>query len=94
MCNSSIGITIYYTLNYSLIVDCTSSYKTPIHLWYILYMVDSGLYETSTFLFSLLLRRECCSFSNGEFLKAGLQELEQWCSRTTEEVKIFPFFIG
>ncbi|RLN40071.1 Myosin-J heavy chain [Panicum miliaceum] len=34
---------------------------------------------------SLLLRRECCSFSNGEFLKAGLQELEQWCSRTTEE---------
>jgi len=85
MCNSSIGITIYYTLNYSLIVDCTSSYKTPIHLWYILYMVDSGLYETSTFLYSLLLRRECCSFSNGEFLKAGLQELEQWCSRTTEE---------
>lgn len=34
---------------------------------------------------SLLLRRECCSFSNGEFLKAGLQDLEQWCSRTTEE---------
>ncbi|CAN6281403.1 unnamed protein product [Urochloa humidicola] len=34
---------------------------------------------------SLLLRRECCSFSNGEFLKAGLQELQQWCSRTTEE---------
>ncbi|XP_062212403.1 myosin-12-like [Phragmites australis] len=34
---------------------------------------------------SLLLRRECCSFSNGEFLKAGLQELEQWYSRTTEE---------
>uniref|UniRef100_A0A0E0P1A2 Myosin motor domain-containing protein n=1 Tax=Oryza rufipogon TaxID=4529 RepID=A0A0E0P1A2_ORYRU len=34
---------------------------------------------------SLLLRRECCSFSNGEFLKAGLQELEQWCSVTTEE---------
>ena len=57
-------------------------------------MVDSGLYEAFTFLFSLLLRRECCSFSNGEFLKAGLQELEQWCSRTTEEVKIFPFFIG
>uniref|UniRef100_A0ACD5X744 Uncharacterized protein n=1 Tax=Avena sativa TaxID=4498 RepID=A0ACD5X744_AVESA len=34
---------------------------------------------------SLLLRRECCSFSNGEFLKAGLQEMEQWCSATTEE---------
>ncbi|XP_042463222.1 myosin-12-like [Zingiber officinale] len=34
---------------------------------------------------SLLLRRECCSFSNAEFLKAGLQELEQWSSKTTEE---------
>jgi len=41
----------------------------------------------------LLLRRECCSFSNGEFLKAGLQDLEQWCSRTTEEVNIFPLFL-
>ncbi|XP_074563999.1 myosin-12-like [Curcuma longa] len=34
---------------------------------------------------SLLLRRECCSFSNAEFVKAGLQELEQWCTRTTEQ---------
>lgn len=36
--------------------------------------------------YSLLLRRECCSFSNAEFVKAGLQELEQWCTRTTEQV--------
>ncbi|PHT95211.1 Myosin-17, partial [Capsicum annuum] len=34
---------------------------------------------------SLLLRRECCSFSNGEYLKAGLQELESWCSKATEQ---------
>ncbi|XP_050382185.1 myosin-17-like isoform X1 [Argentina anserina] len=34
---------------------------------------------------SLLLRRECCSFSNGEFVKAGLAELEQWCSGASEE---------
>ncbi|KGN66272.1 myosin-17 [Cucumis sativus] len=34
---------------------------------------------------SLLLRRECCSFSNGEYVKAGLSELEQWCSGATEE---------
>ncbi|XP_078159756.1 myosin-12-like isoform X2 [Carex rostrata] len=33
---------------------------------------------------SLLLRRECCSSSNGEFLKSGLQELEQWCKTTGE----------
>lgn len=35
---------------------------------------------------SLLLRRECCSFSNGEYVKTGLAELEQWCVEATEEV--------
>ncbi|GAV72973.1 Myosin_head domain-containing protein/IQ domain-containing protein/DIL domain-containing protein/Myosin_N domain-containing protein [Cephalotus follicularis] len=34
---------------------------------------------------SLLLRRECCSFSNGEYVKAGLAELEQWCFEASEE---------
>nr|DAD49059.1 TPA_asm: hypothetical protein HUJ06_018996 [Nelumbo nucifera] len=34
---------------------------------------------------SLLLRRECCSFSNGEYVKAGLAELEQWCNEASEE---------
>jgi hypothetical protein len=34
---------------------------------------------------SLLLRRECCSFSNGEYVKAGLDELEHWCHWLTEE---------
>ncbi|XP_074320673.1 myosin-11-like isoform X2 [Silene latifolia] len=34
---------------------------------------------------SLLLRRECCSFSNGEYVKAGLAELEHWCYTATEE---------
>ncbi|XP_078168747.1 myosin-17-like isoform X2 [Carex rostrata] len=34
---------------------------------------------------SLLLRRECCSFSNGEYVKAGLAELEQWCFDATDE---------
>ncbi|XRB20861.1 myosin V [Pseudoscourfieldia marina] len=27
---------------------------------------------------ALLLRRECCSFSNGEYVKTGLAELEHW----------------
>ncbi|KAJ6951463.1 hypothetical protein NC653_040785 [Populus alba x Populus x berolinensis] len=35
---------------------------------------------------SLLLRRECCSFSNGEYVKAGLAELEHWCYNATDEV--------
>ncbi|KAJ3695578.1 hypothetical protein LUZ60_000955 [Juncus effusus] len=34
---------------------------------------------------SLLLRRECCTFSNGEFVKSGLSLLEKWISDTTEE---------
>ncbi|XP_052193140.1 myosin-11-like [Diospyros lotus] len=34
---------------------------------------------------SLLLRRECCSFSNGEYVKAGLAELERWCHNATDE---------
>ncbi|KZV31159.1 myosin-12 [Dorcoceras hygrometricum] len=34
---------------------------------------------------SLLLRRECCSFSNGEYVKAGLQELEYWCLKASHE---------
>ncbi|KAL8498156.1 hypothetical protein ACS0TY_021478 [Phlomoides rotata] len=34
---------------------------------------------------SLLSRRECCSFSNGEFVKSGLAELEQWCCYATED---------
>ncbi|XP_076928995.1 myosin-6-like, partial [Bidens hawaiensis] len=34
---------------------------------------------------SLLLRRECCSFSHGEYLKSGLSELELWCSHATDE---------
>ena len=36
---------------------------------------------------SLLLRRECCSFSNGEYVKAGLAELEHWCYKATDEVR-------
>ncbi|VFQ80299.1 unnamed protein product [Cuscuta campestris] len=34
---------------------------------------------------SLLLRRECCSFSNGEYVKSGLAELEHWCYHATDE---------
>lgn len=34
---------------------------------------------------SLLLRRECCTFSNGEYVKSGLAELELWCGQAGEE---------
>ncbi|XP_047334223.1 myosin-6 [Impatiens glandulifera] len=34
---------------------------------------------------SLLLRKECCTFSNGEYVKAGLAELELWCCQAKDE---------
>ncbi|XP_038985415.1 protein OPAQUE1 isoform X2 [Phoenix dactylifera] len=34
---------------------------------------------------SLLLRRECCTFSNGEYVKSGLALLEKWIADVTEE---------
>ncbi|KAF2285577.1 hypothetical protein GH714_005606 [Hevea brasiliensis] len=34
---------------------------------------------------SLLLHRECCTFSNGEYVKAGLDELELWCGQARDE---------
>ncbi|KAJ1285102.1 hypothetical protein BS78_03G254900 [Paspalum vaginatum] len=33
----------------------------------------------------LLLRRECCSFSNGEYVRAGLAELKLWSDNATRE---------
>ncbi|KAI7740048.1 hypothetical protein M8C21_006224, partial [Ambrosia artemisiifolia] len=35
---------------------------------------------------SLLLHKECCTFQNGAYLKAGLDQLEVWCSKATTEV--------
>ncbi|KAM7275184.1 hypothetical protein ACFE04_017050 [Oxalis oulophora] len=34
---------------------------------------------------SLLLRRECCTFSNGEYVKSGLAELEKWIANAGDE---------
>ncbi|CAI9269577.1 unnamed protein product [Lactuca saligna] len=36
-------------------------------------------------LLSLLLRCECCSFSNGEYVKAGLAKQDHWCFNATYE---------
>ncbi|CAJ2644899.1 unnamed protein product [Trifolium pratense] len=36
-------------------------------------------YINVQFFNSLLLRRDCYPFSNGEYVKAGLAELELWC---------------
>jgi len=41
---------------------------------------------------SLLVRPGCCTFSNGEYVKAGLAELELWCCQAKEEVICFQFY--
>ncbi|CAA0818666.1 Myosin-8 [Striga hermonthica] len=33
---------------------------------------------------SLLLHKECCTFNNGEYIKAGLDKLEVWCGHEQE----------
>ncbi|GFQ02596.1 myosin-8 [Phtheirospermum japonicum] len=35
---------------------------------------------------SLLVRGECCTFSNGEYMKSGLDELEVWCGHAQEVI--------
>ncbi|KAK2982633.1 hypothetical protein RJ640_015012 [Escallonia rubra] len=42
----------------------------------------------------LLLRRECCTFSNGEYVKAGIAELELWCCQAKEEAVVIKPFKG
>ncbi|RVW38409.1 Myosin-17 [Vitis vinifera] len=46
-------------------------------------LFNSGIFK---FIFAVsFLRRECCSFSNGEFVKTGLAELENLCHEATKE---------
>lgn len=55
-----------------------STYRnSPLTLWFP---------NVALWIVSLLLRRECCSFSNGEYVKAGLAELEHWIYDAGEEV--------
>ncbi|XP_044958107.1 myosin-6-like [Hordeum vulgare subsp. vulgare] len=42
---------------------------------------------------SLLVRRECYSFSNGEYVKQGLEELEAWCTQSKPEVGLTIFVL-
>ncbi|KAK8496324.1 hypothetical protein V6N12_019883 [Hibiscus sabdariffa] len=40
-------------------------------------------YINAQFFNSFLIRRECCTLSNGEYVKYGLIELELWCAQAT-----------
>ncbi|KAL4272428.1 hypothetical protein GQ457_13G015620 [Hibiscus cannabinus] len=43
-------------------------------------------YINTQFFNSFLVRRECCTLSNGEYVKYGLIELELWCAQAADEV--------
>lgn len=86
MCSSLTGQQsgIRKTLYYKFIVNAKQKTILPdtSYLPFSFFFPFSFLF----FSLSLLLRRECCSFSNGEYLKAGLLELEHWCLKATHEV--------
>ncbi|XP_051141861.1 myosin-6-like isoform X2 [Andrographis paniculata] len=73
------------------IIDCLDSYLRTLKENSVPSLLVRKIYDqvfsfVNVQLFnSLLLRRECCTFSNGEYIKAGLAELELWCSQEKEE---------
>ncbi|PNY16004.1 myosin-H heavy chain-like protein [Trifolium pratense] len=75
--------------NYVIVVLLTESfgYKALIPSFFIRKLVTQVFSFINMTLFnSLLLRRECCTFSNGEYVKSGLAELEKWIVNENEEV--------
>ncbi|KZV21513.1 myosin-6-like, partial [Dorcoceras hygrometricum] len=73
------------------IIDCLNSLLSTLKENFVPPVLVQKIY-TQTFSYvnvqlfnSLLLRRECCTFSNGEYVKAGLAELELWCCQAKEE---------
>ncbi|XP_073292332.1 myosin-6-like [Primulina huaijiensis] len=73
------------------IIDCLNSLLNTLKENFVPPVLVQKIY-TQTFSYinvqlfnSLLLRRECCTFSNGEYVKAGLAELELWCCQAKEE---------
>ncbi|KAF5195221.1 Myosin [Thalictrum thalictroides] len=73
------------------IIDCLNMFLSTLQQNFVPPVLIQKIF-TQTFLYinvqlfnSLLLRRECCTFSNGEYVKAGLAELELWCAKAKEE---------
>ncbi|KAL3647675.1 hypothetical protein CASFOL_008643 [Castilleja foliolosa] len=73
------------------IIDCLNSLLSILKQNFVPTVLVQKIY-TQTFSYvnvqlfnSLLLRRECCTFSNGEYVKAGLAELELWCCQAKDE---------
>ncbi|KAL0418596.1 UNVERIFIED_CONTAM: Myosin-8 [Sesamum radiatum] len=79
------------TNHWQAIIDCLNSLLSTLKQNFVPPVLIQKIF-TQTFSYvnvqlfnSLLLRRECCTFSNGEYVKAGLAELELWCCQAKEE---------
>ncbi|GER46091.1 myosin 2 [Striga asiatica] len=79
------------TNHWQAIIDCLDSLLATLKENFVPPVLVQKIF-TQTFSYvnvqlfnSLLLRRECCTFSNGEYVKAGLAELELWCCQAKEE---------
>ncbi|MFS7997606.1 putative Dilute domain-containing protein [Helianthus anomalus] len=85
-------ISVHNTINFVLQISFSSSSSSffPTKLCVPPFLVRKIFTQIFSFindqLFnSLLLRRECCSFSNGDYVKARLGELKDWCFNATDE---------
>ncbi|KAF2552078.1 hypothetical protein F2Q68_00035691 [Brassica cretica] len=77
-------------VHWQSIIDCLNSLLVTLKENHVPLVLIQKIYS-QTFSFinvqlfnSLLLRKECCTFSNGEFVKSGLAELELWCCQAKE----------
>ncbi|XP_020591661.1 myosin-12 [Phalaenopsis equestris] len=89
--HSNVGAKQASSIHWQSIMKSLDHFQAILHENYVHSIIIQKIYS-QVFAFinvqlfnSLLLRRECCSSSNGEFLKAGLNELEEWCSKATQE---------
>ncbi|CAH1440797.1 unnamed protein product [Lactuca virosa] len=70
----------------NLLKTMKENYVPPITVQKILAQVFS--YINTQLFNSLLTRHERCTFKNGEFVKAGLAELELWCSQPPQKFAV------
>ncbi|EYU17957.1 hypothetical protein MIMGU_mgv1a000177mg [Erythranthe guttata] len=80
-----------HTNHWQGIIDCLNTLLTTLKENFVPPVLVQKIF-TQTFQYvnvqlfnSLLLRRECCTFSNGEYVKSGLAELELWCCQAKDE---------
>ncbi|KAJ4902188.1 Myosin-5 [Raphanus sativus] len=76
---------VYIPVYASVYTPVYASVYTPVYAS-VYTSVYPRMYASVCIHCSLVLRRECCLFSNGEYVKTGLAELDKWCHDATEKL--------